>query len=162
MPSGPLSIIVKSICTDTDYFSLVLILATFPSFLVLLLAFLFLEKLLQRLVLALVPKTSELHAGISCSAGTLRELVPRLIWYLTCRSRQQLVAYEQALVHSGLDIDLLSYEQVLVQEVITSESVRCVCRHACFCCVSKGLTCSHLVSDIQSESLQLHTCKGTG
>ena len=59
------------------YFSLVLILATFPSFLVLLVAFLFLEELLQHLVL--VPKTSELHAVSSCSAGTFRELVPRLI-----------------------------------------------------------------------------------
>ena len=52
-------------------FTLILLLATVPSFILLLVAFLFLEKFLQRLVL--VPKTSELHAGSSCSAGTLRE-----------------------------------------------------------------------------------------
>ena len=78
----------------------------------LLVAFLFLEKLLERLVL--VPKTSELHAGSFCSAGTLRELDPQL-------TRGPvgvdigLLAFEQALVHSGLNIDLLTYEQVLVQ-----------------------------------------------
>ena len=61
--------------TRGQLISLVLLLATFPSSLVLLVAFLFLEKLLQRLVL--VRKTSELHAGSCCSAGTLRELVPQ-------------------------------------------------------------------------------------
>ena len=63
-----------NIYTGAAYFSFVLLLATFPSFLVLLVTFLFLEKLLQRLVL--MPKTSELNAGSCCSAGTLRELVP--------------------------------------------------------------------------------------
>ena len=50
-----------------------------PFFLMLLVAFLFLEKLLQRLAWYSCQKHPELqlHAGSCCSAGTLRELVPQ-------------------------------------------------------------------------------------
>ena len=61
------------------------------------------------------PKTSELHAGSFCSAGTLRELDPQLIRG-PVGVDIGLLAFEQALVHSGLNIDLLTYEQVLVQD----------------------------------------------
>ena len=80
------------------YFSLVL-LANFPSFLVLLVAFLFLEKLLQRLVL--VPKTSEPHAGSSCSAGTFQGISPTV---------------DKGPV--GVDIGLLALEQALVHTLV--------------------------------------------
>ena len=102
----------SSIRVGVAYFSLVL-LATFPSFLVLLVAFLFLEKLLQLLVL--VPKTSEPHAGSSCSAGTFQGISPT-VDKGPVGVDIGLLAFEQALVHSGLNIDLLTYEQVLVQD----------------------------------------------
>ena len=63
-----------------------------PFFLMLLVAFLFLEKLLQRLAWYSCQKHPELqlHAGSCCSAGTLREFsptaahrgpVPRAQWF---------------------------------------------------------------------------------
>ena len=62
-----------------------------------------------------MPKTSEPHAGSSSSAGTFQGISPT-VDKGPVGVDIGLLAFEQALVHSGLNIDLLTYEQVLVQD----------------------------------------------
>ena len=69
------------------------------------------------------PKTSELHAGSWLQHRNIEGISPTAAHGGPVRVGIGLLASEQALVHSGLDIDLLTYEQVLVQkEVLISES----------------------------------------
>ena len=77
-----------------------------------------------------------------------------------------LVAFDQALVHSGLDIDLPTYEQVLVQDGLDrGHHFRITQMHLHTSVFAASQTVELVVIfllEIPSESRQLHTCKGIG